>query len=96
MTFRRTAQSGIRIVGVACRDVSGALDGRAVGALRKSIRMPKTAYRPLINPKLRTSVPRKAIRDAVRKLAMLRKTNPAEYRALLEKHANTTIRIVPG
>ena len=29
--------------------------------------MPKSAYRPLINPKLRTSVPRKAIRAAVKK-----------------------------
>jgi hypothetical protein len=59
-------------------------------------RMPKTAYRPLINPKLPTSVPRKAMREAVRKLAMLRKTNPSAYRALIEKHANTTIRIMPG
>jgi hypothetical protein len=58
--------------------------------------MAKIAYRPLINPKLRTSVPRKAIRDAVRNLAKLRKTDPAAYRALLEKHVNTTIRIVPG
>jgi hypothetical protein len=41
-------------------------------------------------------VPRKAIREAAQKLAMLRKMNPAAYRALIAKHAGTTIRIVPG
>lgn len=58
--------------------------------------MPKTAYRPLIEPKLRTSVPRKVMREAVQKIAALRKTNPAAYRTLIGKHAETTIRIVPG
>lgn len=58
--------------------------------------MSKTAYRPLIEPKLRTSVPRKAMREAVQKVATLRKTNPAAYRALIEKHKGTVIRIVPG
>jgi len=50
----------------------------------------------LIEPKLRTSVPRKVIREAVQKLATLRKTNPGAYRTLIKKLANTTIRIVPG
>jgi hypothetical protein len=32
----------------------------------------------------------------VQKIASLRKTNPAAYRALIEKHKGTVIRIVPG
>jgi bifunctional N-acetylglucosamine-1-phosphate-uridyltransferase/glucosamine-1-phosphate-acetyltransferase GlmU-like protein len=58
--------------------------------------MPKTAYRPLIEPKLRTSVPRKAMREAVQKITTLRKTNPTAYRAMVEKHKGTVIRIVAG
>ena len=76
--------------------VIGVLDGSAYGVFCRVIRMPKTAYRPLIEPKLRTSVPRKVMREAVQKIATLRKTNPAAYRALIDKHAKTTIRIVPG
>ena len=72
------------------------LDGCANGVFCRVIRMSKTAYRPLIEPKLRTSVPRKVMREAVQKIASLRKTNPAAYRALIDKHAKTTIRIVPG
>ena len=58
--------------------------------------MPKTAYRPLIARRLRTSVPRSDIRKAVEKLRDLRKTDPAAYQALVEKHKDTVIRIVPG
>ena len=50
----------------------------------------------MIEPRLRTSVPRKAMREAVQRLVTLRKTNPAAYRALIEKHKGTEIRIVPG
>jgi hypothetical protein len=58
--------------------------------------MSKIAYRPLIARRLRTSVPRKEIRKAVEKIRDLRKTDPAAYRALVEKHKDTVIRIVPG
>lgn len=58
--------------------------------------MPKTACRPLIERKLRISVPRNAMREAVQRLVTLRKTNPTAYRALMEKHKGTDIRIVPG
>ena len=74
----------------------GVLDACAHGVFHQGIRMPKTAYRPLIEPKLRTSVPRKAMREAVQRLVTLRKTNPTAYRALIEQHKGTVIRIVPG
>lgn len=57
--------------------------------------MPKTAYRPLIHPKLKTTVPRTAIRDAVSRITNLRKSNPAAYQKLIERHADTVVRIAP-
>ena len=41
-------------------------------------------------------MPRNAMREAVQRLVTLRKTNPTAYRALMEKHKGTDIRIVPG
>ena len=58
--------------------------------------MGKTAYPPIIEPRLRTSVPRRAIRAAVKQMANLRKNDPAAYRALIQRTAHQTIRIVPG
>jgi hypothetical protein len=58
--------------------------------------MGKTAYPPIIEPRLRTSVPRRRIRAAVKRMADLRKNDPAAYRALIERTANQTVRIVPG
>ena len=54
-------------------------------------------YRPIIRPKnLRTSVPKKQIRDAVRKAWEMEKNDPAAYEAWLKKHENTVVRLVPG
>ena len=54
-------------------------------------------YRPIIRPKnLRTSVPKKQIRDAVRKVWEMEKNDPAAYEAWLKKHENTVVRLVPG
>jgi hypothetical protein len=54
-------------------------------------------YRPIIRPKnLRTSVPKKQIRDAVRKVWEMEKNDPAAYEAMVKKHENTVIRLVPG
>jgi len=58
--------------------------------------MPAKGYRPIIRPKnLRTSVPKKQIRDAVRKIRDMEKNDPAAYEAMVKKHANTVIRLVP-
>jgi hypothetical protein len=54
-------------------------------------------YRPIIRPKnLRTSVPKKQIRDAVKKVWEMEKNDPAAYEAWLKKHENTVVRLVPG
>ena len=59
--------------------------------------MPAKGYRPIIRPKnLRTSVPKKQIRDAVRKIRDMEKNDPAAYEAMVKKHENTVIRLVPG
>ena len=42
------------------------------------------------------SVPKKQIRDAVRKIVEMEKNDPAAYEAMLKKHENTVILIVPG
>lgn len=54
-------------------------------------------YPPIIRPKnLRTSVPKKQIRDAVRKIRDMERNDPAAYEAWLKKHENTVVRLVPG
>jgi len=59
--------------------------------------MPAKGYRPIIRPKnLRTSVPKKQIRDAVRKIRDMEKNDPTAYEAMVKKHENTVIRLVPG
>ena len=59
--------------------------------------MPAKGYRPIIRPKnLRTSVPKKQIRDAVRRVWEMEKNDPAAYEAWLKKHENTVVRLVPG
>ena len=59
--------------------------------------VPAKGYRPIIRPKnLRTSVPKKQIRDAVRKAVEMEKNDPAGYEAWLKKHENTVVRLVPG
>ncbi len=59
--------------------------------------MPAKGYRAIIRPKnLRTSVPKKQIRDAVRKVMDMKKNDPAAYEAMVKKHENTVIRLVPG
>jgi hypothetical protein len=58
--------------------------------------MAKIAYPPILEPRLRTSVPRRNIRAAVKKIATLRENDPAAYRALIQRTAHQTIRIVPG
>lgn len=58
--------------------------------------MGKTAYPPILEPRLRTSVPRRNIRAAVKRIADLRKNDPAAYRALIQRTAHQTIRIIPG
>ena len=58
--------------------------------------MPANGYRPIIRPKnLRTSVPKKQISDAVRKVMDMKKNDPAAYKAWLKKHENTVVRLVP-
>jgi hypothetical protein len=59
--------------------------------------MPAKGYRPMIRPKnLRTSVPKKQIRDAVRKAVEMEKNDPVGYEAWLKKHEDTVVRLVPG
>ncbi len=71
------------------------------GPLRYIAPMPAkvsaNGYRPIIRPKnLRTSVPKKQIRDAVRRVMDMKKNDPVAYAARLKKHENTVIRLVPG
>jgi hypothetical protein len=59
--------------------------------------MPANGYRPIIRPKnLRTTVPKRNIRKAVREVSEMRKNDPAAYAAMLKKYENTVVRIVPG
>ena len=54
-------------------------------------------YRPIIRPKnLRTTVPLKNIRKAVREVVEMRKNDPVGYAAMLKRYENTVVRIVPG
>ena len=57
----------------------------------------KVSYPPLIRPKwLHGTVPLKTIRKAVRQVVEMRKNDPVAYKAMVKRHANTIVRIVPG
>jgi bifunctional N-acetylglucosamine-1-phosphate-uridyltransferase/glucosamine-1-phosphate-acetyltransferase GlmU-like protein len=59
--------------------------------------MPANGYRPIIRPKnLRTTVPKKNFRKAVREVREMEKNDPVGYAAMLKKYENTVVRIVPG
>ena len=59
--------------------------------------MPANGYRPIIRPKnLRTTVPKKNFRKAVREVREMKKNDPAAYEAMVKRYANTIVRIVPG
>ncbi|MGA3172147.1 MAG: hypothetical protein ABSE62_14165 [Chthoniobacteraceae bacterium] len=57
----------------------------------------KVSYPPIIRPKwLRGTVPLRVIRKAVREVVEMRKNDPVAYEAMVKRHANTVVRIVPG
>jgi hypothetical protein len=57
----------------------------------------KVIYPPLIRPKwLRGTVPLKTIRKAVKEVVEMRTKDPVAYEAMVKRHANTVVRIVPG
>ena len=58
--------------------------------------MPKTAYRPILRPFVRTDAKAMRIARAVKAVARLRASDPGAYRSLLEKNAHRAVRIVAG
>jgi len=56
--------------------------------------MPATIYRPILDVPVKGTVPRKTIRKAVQTLAALKKSRPAEYKALLKSASGKSVRVV--
>ncbi len=69
-----------------------------IASLRYIAFMPaKVKYPPLIRRKgLRGTVPLSVIRKAVREVVEMRTKDPVAYEAMVKRHANTVVRIVPG
>jgi hypothetical protein len=56
--------------------------------------MPATKYRPIIEVRRNGTVSKAAIKRAVKKLATLKRTHPAQYKARIRSSANTPVRLI--
>ena len=56
--------------------------------------MPATKYRPIIEIQRNGTVSRAAIKQAIKRLAELKRTHPAEYKAKIRSSGSTPVRLV--
>lgn len=56
--------------------------------------MPPTKYRPIREVQRNGTVPRTVIKQAVKKLAELKRANPSRYKAKIRASSGTPVRLI--